>query len=128
MQKTCLLLRFIFSKIFFLSKITSNEQINKKQIYIIGSACTDKFNDKSDIDLFVSFKDLTVEPYTDNYFELHDIQESINSINDYPGNNRDFNAYKSKKLLRRGIERELEIIGEATTRIKYGPFRFKTYR
>jgi uncharacterized protein with HEPN domain len=48
---------------------------------------------------------------------LHDIQESINSIYDYLGDKKDFNEYKSNKLLRRGIERELEIIGEATNRI-----------
>lgn len=33
------------------------------------------------------------------------------------GDKRDFNDYKSNKLLRRGIERELEIVGEATNRI-----------
>ncbi|MCL2328749.1 MAG: DUF86 domain-containing protein [Bacteroidetes bacterium] len=33
------------------------------------------------------------------------------------GENRDFNHYKTNKLLRRGVERELEIIGEATNRI-----------
>ncbi len=48
---------------------------------------------------------------------LLDIQESINSIYEYLGDKRDFNDYKSNKLLRRGIERELEIIGEATNRI-----------
>ncbi len=48
---------------------------------------------------------------------LLDIQVSINSIYDYLGDKRDFNVYKSNKLLRRGIERELEIIGEATNRI-----------
>lgn len=48
---------------------------------------------------------------------LLDIQESINSIYDYLGDKRDFNDFKYNKLLRRGIERELEIIGEATNRI-----------
>ncbi|WP_372773209.1 DUF86 domain-containing protein [Mangrovibacterium sp.] len=48
---------------------------------------------------------------------LHDIRESISSIYDYLGDKRDFNVYLSNKLLRRGIERELEIIGEATNRI-----------
>jgi uncharacterized protein with HEPN domain len=48
---------------------------------------------------------------------LHDIHISIESIFEYLGNKRDFNDYKSNKLLRRGIERELEIIGEATSRI-----------
>lgn len=48
---------------------------------------------------------------------LFDIQSSINSINEYLGDKRDFMVYKSNKLLRRGIERELEIIGEAANRI-----------
>ncbi len=48
---------------------------------------------------------------------LLDIKESIDSIYDYLGDKRDFNEYKSNKLLRRGVERELEIIGEATNRI-----------
>ncbi len=48
---------------------------------------------------------------------LHDIQESINSIFDYLADKNGFTEYKSNKLLRRGIEWELEIIGEATNRI-----------
>ena len=48
---------------------------------------------------------------------LLDIQNSIESINEYLGENRNFNIYLSNKLLRRGIERELEIIGEAANRI-----------
>ncbi len=48
---------------------------------------------------------------------LYDIQSSINSINEYIGNKKNFNKYSTNKLLRRGIERELEIIGEAANRI-----------
>src|ERR1035437_7034226 len=48
---------------------------------------------------------------------LFDIQLSIESINEYLGDKRDFNHYQNNKLLRRGIERELEIIGEAASRI-----------
>jgi len=48
---------------------------------------------------------------------LFDIKESIDSINQYLGNKRDFTAYRQNKLLRRGVERELEIIGEAIGRI-----------
>jgi uncharacterized protein with HEPN domain len=48
---------------------------------------------------------------------LLDIKVSIDSIYEYLGEKRDFNDYKSNKLLRRGIERELEIIGEAVARI-----------
>ena len=48
---------------------------------------------------------------------LHDINESIISIDTFLGNNRNFEVYKSDKLLRRAVERELEIIGEAMNRI-----------
>jgi uncharacterized protein with HEPN domain len=48
---------------------------------------------------------------------LFDIKTSIDSINDYLADNKDFNAFKTNKLLKRAIERELEIIGEAASRI-----------
>ena len=47
---------------------------------------------------------------------LFDIKTSIDSINEYPGDQRDFFEYQKNKLLRRGIEREIEIIGEAINR------------
>ena len=47
---------------------------------------------------------------------LVDILESIISIDSYLGSNRDFNLYLNNKMLRRAIERELEIIGEAMSR------------
>ena len=48
---------------------------------------------------------------------LCDIKISIESVFEYLGENRDFFEYQQNKLLRRGIEREIEIIGEATNRI-----------
>jgi len=56
----------------------------------------------------------------DNEIKKHlfDIRESIDSIENYLGNKRDFNIYKSDKMLRRAIEREFEIIGEAMNRIE----------
>jgi len=48
---------------------------------------------------------------------LLDISTSIESINDFIGDDKNFNAYESNKLVRRDVERELEIIGEATNRI-----------
>ncbi len=44
---------------------------NVKAMYVFGSVCTDKFNDKSDIDILISFDNLSIEQYTDNYFDLH---------------------------------------------------------
>jgi predicted nucleotidyltransferase len=40
-------------------------------MYVFGSACTARFNDQSDIDFLISFKEIPIETYTDNYFELH---------------------------------------------------------
>ena len=48
---------------------------------------------------------------------LYDIQESICSIENYLGAQRNFNVYMENKMLRRAIEREFEIIGEAMNRI-----------
>ncbi len=48
---------------------------------------------------------------------LFDIQTSIDSINDYLGESKNFFEYQQNKLLRRGVEREIEIIGEAMNRI-----------
>ena len=42
-----------------------------KSMYVFGSVCTDKFNDNSDIDILISFDKLSIDKYTDNYFELH---------------------------------------------------------
>lgn len=48
---------------------------------------------------------------------LYDIKTSIESIFDYLGDKRDFYEYQNNKLLRRAIEREFEIIGEAANKI-----------
>ncbi len=48
---------------------------------------------------------------------LFDIKDSVESINQYLNNNLDFNNYRSNKMLRRAVEREYEIIGEALSRI-----------
>jgi uncharacterized protein with HEPN domain len=49
---------------------------------------------------------------------LFDIQESIDSIQKYLGDQRDFKDYLANKMLRRAVEREFEIIGEAMSRIE----------
>jgi len=49
---------------------------------------------------------------------LFDIQESIDSIEKYLGEKRDFKVYMANKMLRRADEREFEIIGEAMSRIE----------
>ena len=48
---------------------------------------------------------------------LYDIQLSIDSIYEYLGEKRDFFEYERNKQLRRAVERELEIIGEAVNHL-----------
>jgi len=48
---------------------------------------------------------------------LLDIRISIDSISAYLGEQRNFNVYITNKQLRRSVERELEIIGEAMSKI-----------
>lgn len=48
---------------------------------------------------------------------LYDINTSIDSIFEYLGTERNFFEYQNNKLLRRGVEREIEILGEAMSRI-----------
>ena len=48
---------------------------------------------------------------------LYDIKTSIESINEYIGSKKDFNKYKEDKILRRAVEREIDINGEAMNNI-----------
>ncbi len=48
---------------------------------------------------------------------LSDMETAMQSIDDYLGEKKDFIVYQSNKQLRRAVERELEIIGEAAARI-----------
>jgi uncharacterized protein with HEPN domain len=48
---------------------------------------------------------------------LFDVKEAVDSIGEYLGNKHDFNIYLNNKLLRRGVERELGIIGEAISKL-----------
>ena len=48
---------------------------------------------------------------------LQDIVKFIDSINRYTEQTKTFADYKNNKLVRRAVERELEIIGEAMKRV-----------
>lgn len=48
---------------------------------------------------------------------LADIREAVNNIDVYLGGRRDFAVYQTNITIRRAVERELEIIGEAMSRI-----------
>jgi uncharacterized protein with HEPN domain len=48
---------------------------------------------------------------------LFDILDSINEVDGYIANNRTYEYYCNNKILQRAVERNLEIIGEAMSRI-----------
>ncbi|CAN5589991.1 nucleotidyltransferase domain-containing protein [soil metagenome] len=77
-----------------------------KNMYVFGSACTDNFNDSSDIDILISFKEISIEKYTENYFELHfKLEELFNRRVDLLTENSVSNPYfiqsieETKRLL-----------------------------
>ncbi len=93
-----------------LDKIEELKQLCKKYdvstMYAFGSVCTEKFNEKSDIDLLISFKKLSIEQYTDNYFNLHyNLQDLFNRDIDLLTENSLSNPYfikgmeQTKKLI-----------------------------
>ena len=66
---TLIMNRIVADRIDDLIKLCNTYKV--KTMYVFGSVCTDKFSDNSDIDILISFDNLTIEQYTDNYFELH---------------------------------------------------------
>jgi len=78
-----------------------------KTMFVFGSASTDDFNEDSDIDILISFKEsISIEKYTDNYFELHcKLEELFNRKVDLITENSLSNPYfkqsieKTKQLL-----------------------------
>lgn len=48
---------------------------------------------------------------------LFDIKTSIDSIEEYLAGDKNFFTYQKNKILRRAVEREIEIIGEAMNNI-----------
>ncbi len=53
---------------------------------------------------------------------LFDVKTSIESIYEYVGETKDFEDFCSRKIVKRAVEREFEIIGEALNKIlKFEP-------
>jgi predicted nucleotidyltransferase len=48
-----------------------------RSLYAFGSVLSSKFNQNSDIDLIVEFKDIDVKDYADNYFDFKFSLQSI---------------------------------------------------
>lgn len=48
-----------------------------KRLFAFGSVLTNRFTDKSDIDLVVDFEEIPLEDYADNYFDLKDALSAL---------------------------------------------------
>lgn len=63
------------------SKLNELHRLCKKYdvltMFLFGSAATGEEHAKSDIDFLISFKDISFETYTDNYFALHEELERL---------------------------------------------------
>ena len=61
-------MNLINQNIEFINALCKSHKV--KSLYAFGSVLTDKFNEKSDIDLIVNFSDVQLLDYADNYFDL----------------------------------------------------------
>lgn len=50
---------------------------NVSSLYAFGSVCTEKFNEKSDVDLLIDFNTMDYADYADTYFELAEAFEQL---------------------------------------------------
>lgn len=48
-----------------------------KELYVFGSVCTHEFTKESDIDFLISFKEIPLLEYADNYFDLKEELENL---------------------------------------------------
>jgi predicted nucleotidyltransferase len=67
--------KIISEKIEDIKKLCVNYDV--KSLYLFGSALRANLDDSSDIDLLISFNNISIDKYTNNYFELHDKFQSL---------------------------------------------------
>lgn len=58
-----------------LKNLCKLHQVDK--MYLFGSAVTTNFNEKSDVDLLVKFKPISLEVYFDNYINFKEKLETL---------------------------------------------------
>ena len=83
------------------------EQHKVKELFVFGSAASNKFTDKSDVDLIVKFNsNVPVEDYADLYFDLAEnferlFERRVDLMTDKPIKNR---------YLKQSIEKSKQVI------------------
>ncbi len=63
-------LKILFDKRDALIQLCEKYELEK--LYVFGSVVENKFDDESDFDFLIKFKNLSFDQYTDNYFLLHE--------------------------------------------------------
>lgn len=53
------------------------ETYNVEKMYLFGSSLNSSFNEKSDVDLLVKFKQIELSKYFDNYIDFKEKLESL---------------------------------------------------
>lgn len=48
-----------------------------KELYVFGSATSDKFSNESDVDLLVEFNEISIKIYAENYFDFIEKLEKL---------------------------------------------------
>jgi predicted nucleotidyltransferase len=84
------------------------EKHKVKELYIFGSALTDRFNDSSDIDMLIQFYQVELLEYFDNYMEL---KEKLEQIFQRPVDLVENQAIKNP-IFRKVLDREKKLIYE----------------
>lgn len=65
----------ISQNITLINSLCKSHKVEK--LYAFGSVLTERFNEKSDVDLIVSFENVELLDYADNYFDLKFSLENI---------------------------------------------------
>ena len=68
MPKDAGLIELIENNIQKIIELCKTHKVHK--LFVVGSILTNRFNDKSDVDLVVDFNKKEVEDYFDNYFDF----------------------------------------------------------
>ena len=79
-----------------------------RKLYIFGSVLTDKFNDKSDIDLLVQFENIDILEYFDNYM---DFKENLETLLGRPVDLLENQAIRNP-IFRRVVDRDKRLVYE----------------
>lgn len=84
------------------------QKYNVVRLFVFGSALTNRFSDKSDIDFLVDFENVLLEDYADNFFDFkYSLQDLLN---------RDIDLLESKALRNPYFKENIE----KTKKLVYG--------